>query len=71
VSEELGVDMKYVCECNKVTAAEIAEQVELGDLGVKDYYEVQRLTSAGRTCGSCAPRVIDAILAACLRPNTA
>lgn len=44
--------MKYICECKKVTAQEIRK------VDSEDYYEVQRVTQAGRGCGSCAPLII-------------
>ena len=45
-----------VCSCKGVTDTEI---IALVDKGVSKYYDIQRETGAGKTCGSCAPIVID------------
>lgn len=44
--------MRHICQCKKVTEKEILE------VESDDYYEVQRVTQAGRGCGSCAPLII-------------
>lgn len=47
-----------VCQCNQVTDKEI---IKLVDQGYVKYADIQRLTKAGRSCGSCAPLVINVI----------
>ena len=47
-----------VCQCNRVTDKEINALV---DQGYVKYVDIQRLTDAGTTCGSCAPRIVDVI----------
>ena len=47
-----------VCQCNRVTSETIEKLV---DRGVKLYYDIQDITKAGSTCGSCAPKVISVI----------
>lgn len=47
-----------VCQCNNVTDKEIIQLVDEGHIM---YYDVQKITKAGRTCGSCAPQVISVI----------
>lgn len=47
-----------VCECKSVTDRDIIRAV---DDGYIKYYDVQKETQAGKTCGSCAPAVISII----------
>lgn len=48
-----------VCDCRSITAAEICAHV---DMGVVKYYDMQAKTGCGKTCGSCAPKIIDTIV---------
>jgi NAD(P)H-nitrite reductase large subunit len=47
-----------VCKCKGVTDCDIIQAV---DDGYIKYYDVQKVTQAGKTCGSCAPAVITVI----------
>lgn len=44
-----------VCHCEDVNDKDIIAAI---NSGCTTYYQVQDITGAGRTCGSCAPAVV-------------
>jgi NAD(P)H-nitrite reductase large subunit len=48
-----------ICTCNEVREEDVVKAI---DNGAASYDDVSRATRAGRSCGSCAPLVVDILL---------